>query len=82
MPYIRMQEREILDRGMVKATNPGHLNYQITKLCNDFLAKTRNYSDYNTIIGVLECCKLEFYRRAVAPYEDQKMNENGEVYRT
>jgi len=31
-------------------------------------------------MGVLECIKQEFYRRAVAPYEDKKKEENGDVY--
>ena len=31
-------------------------------------------------IGALEAAKLEFYRRVVAPYEDQKMLDNGDVY--
>ena len=30
--------------------------------------------------GVVECVKLEFYRRAVAAYEDEKCKENGDVY--
>ena len=30
--------------------------------------------------GALESAKLEFYRRVVAPYEDEKMNLNGDVY--
>ena len=30
--------------------------------------------------GALECAKLEFARRIVAPYEDAKIKENGDVY--
>lgn len=37
------------------------------------------YADYNEVIGVLESCKLEFYRRHVAAYEDRKIKENGDV---
>jgi hypothetical protein len=29
--------------------------------------------------GVLENIKQEFYRRAAAPYEDRKINQNGDV---
>ena len=29
--------------------------------------------------GVLELVRLEFYRRVVAPYEDMKREENGDV---
>jgi hypothetical protein len=42
--------------------------------------KTLNYSDYNEIIGVLECAKMEFYRRLAAPYEDSKIIVNGDVF--
>lgn len=30
--------------------------------------------------GAIEAAKLEFYRRVVAPYEDQKLLDNGDVY--
>ena len=31
------------------------------------------------ILGALECCKLELYRRFAAPYEDTKVISNGDV---
>jgi len=31
-------------------------------------------------VGVLECAKMELYRRVAAPYEDKKKEENGDVY--
>lgn len=37
------------------------------------------YADYNEVIGMLESCKLEFYRRHVSPYEDKKIQKNGDV---
>jgi hypothetical protein len=37
------------------------------------------YFNYNRAIGVLECIKLEFYRRMVGPYEDIKIKEAGDV---
>jgi len=40
------------------------------------------YAHLNEVVGVLECAKLELYRRVVAPYEDQKMTESGDVYST
>jgi hypothetical protein len=39
-----------------------------------------SYADYNSIIGVLECAKLEIYRRTAAPYEDEKIEQNGDVF--
>ena len=37
-------------------------------------------AELNEAIGALECATLELYRRKVAPYEDGKIAENGEVY--
>lgn len=39
----------------------------------------RSYTVFNSIIGVFESAKLEFYRRRVASYEDEKIQENGAV---
>ena len=39
-----------------------------------------SYATINDIIGALEGAKMEFYRRVVAPYEDEKIKENGDVY--
>jgi len=38
------------------------------------------YSNLNELIGVLECAKLELYRRVAAPYEDEKALINGDVF--
>ena len=63
--------------------HPGTLNYIITRLC-DFWCRDNsgeaNYERYNSVIGVLECVKQELYRRQVAPYEDKKCEQNGDVY--
>jgi hypothetical protein len=39
-----------------------------------------NYARLAEILAALESAKLEFYRRVVAPYEDKKCAENGDVY--
>ncbi len=44
------------------------------------MQRPENYDNYNTVIGVLESMKLEMYRRTVAPYEDLKVQENGDVF--
>lgn len=82
MPYIKQARRTILRRtGVEIARTPGELNYQITSLINDYLGTTGvDYSMLNQVIGVLECAKLELYRRVAAPYEDMKWAENGDVY--
>jgi len=80
MPYLEKANRADVLRNQY-ATTAGELNFLITQTCLSFLAKTKGrYDDYNTIIGALEAAKLEFYRRAAAPYEDKKIKENGDVY--
>jgi hypothetical protein len=83
MPYIKLKDRIELDKIVEKfpaTMSWGEINYVITKilLSQDF--GKRSYSSLNSIIGVLECVKQEFYRRAAAPYEDEKIEENGDVY--
>lgn len=85
MPYIKKQLRKLFDQKIEELseviTNEGELNYVLTLLARQFAEfKGGNYAAYNTTVGVLESAKLEFYRRAVAPYEDQKILENGDVY--
>ena len=79
MPYVN-QERRINLLGGDHPQGVGDLNYLITSECLRFLPESPSYSDYNAIIGVLESAKLEFYRRAVAAYEDNKIVENGDIY--
>lgn len=87
MPYIQKSERKKFDLHLdrlievLSASDPfnidGNLNYIITKILKAIY--TPRYFNFNRAIGVLESCKLEFYRRAVAPYEDKKIEEHGDV---
>jgi len=86
MPYIKQSDRERLDPrikaladAIDKDQRAGELNYSITKLFLALKGEGR-YKDYNELIGALESAKLEFYRRQVGPYEDDKVKENGDVY--
>ena len=61
----------------------GDLNYVITQVVRQYLNRegmTINYTQLNEVIGVLECAKLELYRRLAVPYEDKKIIANGDVY--
>jgi hypothetical protein len=84
MPYIKQNRREVLyPRSVVPAATAGELNYQITMLCRRWLDTFgTNYEHINTVVGALECAKIEFSRRVAAPYEDLKIAENGDVYGT
>jgi hypothetical protein len=68
------------NRGEDMMKHPGTLNYIITRLVVWYLGKNPNYERYNAAIGALECAKQELYRRQIAPYEDEKCEENGDVY--
>lgn len=80
MPYINQANRDVLARGSAPIT-PGELNYVVTRAVDDYLhSQGTHYSSINEVIGVLECAKLELYRRVAAPYEDKKAAVNGDVY--
>jgi hypothetical protein len=80
MPYLEQAIRASLEDGR-KATKGGELNYQFSKLANEFINNWGlSYSVINELIGALECCKLELYRKVAADYEDSKEVENGTVW--
>ena len=81
MPYIPEERRIALLNGGAQPQNAGELNFLFTDLINRYIsANGMRYQQCNDIIGALEGAKLEFYRRLVGPYEDIKIQENGDVY--
>lgn len=86
MPYIegtvRYQlENWIEDGNWPNPSNVGELNYVLSCVCDEYIRSIgKKYQTFNDVIGALEACKLELYRRLVAPYEDVKLKENGDVY--
>lgn len=82
MPYIQQKQRiKLIPDDTKVATEVGELNFMLTTMCQQyFIARGGRYQQINDIIGALECCKLEFYRRLVAPYEDKAIERNGDVY--
>lgn len=59
----------------------GELNYMITAMCLAYLQdKGESYQTHADIMSALECAKQEWYRRKVAPYENEKAQANGDVY--
>ena len=78
MPYVKNENRH--RRGA--AANAGELNYRLTCEIIAFLGLNQpvKYEHLNAAIGALEACKLELYRRLVVPYEDVKIEQNGDVY--
>ena len=85
MPYIKQKDREKftnLENELLFAvpSNAGELNYLFTKIAHLYLTKQgTNYQAFNDLLGALEGAKLELYRRKTAPYEDDKIEYNGDV---
>ena len=85
MPYIHQSDRSFFDEKISFKNNaiqtPGELNYFLTRIVDHYISTHgKSYSTINEAIGVLECAKLELYRRIASPYEDSKIKENGDVY--
>lgn len=80
MPYLEESVKEALDSGLIKMSEPGHLTYRLYKCCLDYIAiRGKRFFSVCEVMGALTCCALEFYRRIIAPYEDKKIQENGDV---
>ena len=78
MPYIDKEDQAKYDAH--KLEHCGILNYAINQLVNDYIEQNgKCYQTFNDVTGALENAKLEIYRRMVAPYEDEKIIENGDV---
>jgi len=80
MPYIHNKvNRARLDKivdDFSSMNDVGHLNYFLFKLAKK---DCFGYQGYRDFFGEIESSKLEIYRRLVAPYEDKKIEENGDV---
>jgi ribosomal protein S3AE len=87
LPYIQASNRNKYEKilknlvEILKTLPPeeidGELNYVVTKILKEIYPL--RYFHINKAIGVLECIKLEYYRRVAAPYEDLKITEAGDV---
>jgi len=86
MPYIKKNRRDEIDSGGLPPQNAGELNYAITKLVTNYLrckttvTKRITYDLINDVLGALAGASREFYRRVAVPYEEKKIEENGDVY--
>jgi hypothetical protein len=87
MPYITQEERPQYEELIIEITDllkekpvdsvDGHINYIVTRIIKEVYPL--RYFHINRAMGVLECIKQEFYRRVAAPYEDVKIEQNGDV---
>jgi hypothetical protein len=80
MPYIKMRDKFDVGLVFVNPETEGDLNYCISSLIHKYILENKlSYATINTVVGVLECAKLEAYRQIAAPYENQKKLENGNI---
>ena len=87
MPYIDQRRREFI-QDVIQGTidydeieNCGELNFAISKILEVYWNNNgKRYQQINDILGALEGAKLEFARRVMYPYEDQKIISNGDIY--
>jgi hypothetical protein len=87
LPYIPESDRKhfdpYIDALAVAISTPGEFNYVISALIQRIIEDFDDpvhYEDYNSILGVLDAAKLEYYARVMRVYEDAKKDENGDVY--
>jgi len=88
MPYIKQERRPEIDKllePLIKhlesipiEAQDGTVDYVITKIIKR-IYQPKNFFTLNRALGVLIAVIQEFYRRVVAPYENKKMIENGDV---
>ena len=86
MPYIKQEDRWSMDSVVDKMAKAyvgkpikanGDLNYVLYKFCKNHVP--RSYNSYKNFCGELRQCATEIERRILGPYEDEKIEENGDV---
>ena len=89
MPYIPLKSRGRFSLGLsfllgaMLELSPeaqyGAVNFLILRLV-EMVFQPKTYVEHQNVVGLLECVKQEYVRRRLAPYEDRKCAENGDIY--
>lgn len=82
MPYVKMERRDALNKVVIAMTDAdvkadGDLNYILYRFCKYHV--TPSYNNYKNFCGEIHQAATEIERRLLAPYEDKKIEENGDV---
>jgi hypothetical protein len=86
MPYIDTIRRDQLNGTIeevyaFRMRTAGELTYVLTAIIERYRAQHGDqYQTFADIEGSLQGTAREFARRVVAPYEDRKRADNGDVY--
>ena len=84
MSYILKDHREAFDEPIANIgkdiRSVEELHYCITSLIHNYTNnRIMRYGMLNECLGVLDAVSREYYRKVVAPYEDKKIEENGDI---
>ncbi len=87
MPYIKQEQRPKIDelvnplidhiKSLDLEDQDGSINYAVTEMIKHVYPE--KYFHYNRALGVLSAIQLELYRHIIGPYEDKKIQENGDL---
>ena len=91
MPYIPRENKlaymdalaEIQDAFASAEAGDGDLNYVLTQVAVAWLMYHNppyGYTMRSRVLAAFEGAKMEYYRRVMAPYEDRKREDNGDVF--
>ena len=85
MPYVQEDIRVDIELGMAPQS-VGQLTYALTIPIRNYLRYIQSlpvgslrYEHLADVVAALDNCKSEFYRQVIAPYEDTKITENGDI---
>ena len=85
MPYITKDRRAIVDPEItvlvekLRQLGLGDVVYVLYRLLKKLYGDTRNFYTKAQALAVLESTRAEYYRRVLAPYEDEKIEQNGDI---
>ncbi len=84
MPYISQERRAVFDAALenigAELESGGEINYCVYRLCLMYLQrKGMSYTQSMVPFSALGAAQMELYRRVIAPYEESKIQENGDV---
>jgi hypothetical protein len=87
MPYISEHRRQLVTtqpepkHGVAEPLGAGELVYQLTVVIEQYREiHGTKFATINDIRGALDSTKDEFNRQIAHPYEDEKLQQNGDVY--
>lgn len=86
MPYIEQDRREAIKASggylnLNSLRTPGELNYALSEVAKAYLkGKPVRYDSMAEVVAAFDNAKDEFRRRVLHPYENSKIEQNGDIY--